>query len=516
MARRRQPKSQSEIFEGMRSDYRAAKESRFVARLTGVDPNGSGADYHIRNGYLKIIERARAAERNDPVIGAALTRLTSNVVGTGSWIDPQTGDPELDSVLADRFWKWASSPDSCHSEGEMSYAQIESMMFRSAVRDGDCFALLTDEGTIQVVEGHRLRTPNQTKQNVVHGVLCDSNGKRREIWVTREDIGLSDQTVKTNDVIKVPIRDESGERVVCQVMIPNRSSQRRGVSSLAPTTEISAMLDDVQFAMLVKQQFASLLVILRTQGEGAIPGPAFGGGPGTAGMGNGDGRDISPIPFLESGLDYRAGAGEKIEAFSPNIPGDSYFQHVRLLLQLIAINLGIPVQALLLDPADSSFSAWRSALEECKRRFRELQQNLGSQFHTPVWRWRVRWLLENDEEVYRLAARVGDQIYAHELRPIAWPYLDPETDAKAEALQLENILTSPRRLQGNRGCDWETIVKETIEDKMLLIKAAKNAADRLNQEVGLILTWEQVLRAGLPEKASVAKQPAANLPAPKE
>ena len=90
-----------EVFEGQRQDYLAAKHSRFVPRLTGVDFMGSGADFHYRKerDYLHMLERARDFERNDYVVGAGLNRLVSNVMQDGFTPDPSTGSDELNKAL---------------------------------------------------------------------------------------------------------------------------------------------------------------------------------------------------------------------------------------------------------------------------------------------------------------------------------------------------------------------------------------------------------------------------------
>jgi capsid protein len=75
--------------DGLRSDYRAAKETRFQSRLVGVDPAGSGADYHYANEaqFLRLRERARDYQRNDCIVGQAVRRLTANVVKDGFTLD---------------------------------------------------------------------------------------------------------------------------------------------------------------------------------------------------------------------------------------------------------------------------------------------------------------------------------------------------------------------------------------------------------------------------------------------
>ncbi len=78
-----------------------------------------------------------------------------------------------------------------------------------------------------------------------------------------------------------------------------------------------------------------------------------------------------------------------------------------MLLRFIAVNLCLPLPVLLLEPSDSNFSSWRGSFEQAKYTFREMQSILGGQLHRHVWRWKVRYWIEQDPEVRRLANEVG-------------------------------------------------------------------------------------------------------------
>jgi hypothetical protein len=61
----------AEAFEGLRSDYDAAKQTRFKRKRTGIVPTGSGADYHYRSeaAYFGMVETARDLCRNHCLVG---------------------------------------------------------------------------------------------------------------------------------------------------------------------------------------------------------------------------------------------------------------------------------------------------------------------------------------------------------------------------------------------------------------------------------------------------------------
>src|SRR5690606_23447280 len=76
------PTSIAQVFDKFRSDYEAAHDSRLKRKRTGYLPTGSNADYHLRNGFdhLKIMEQARAMDRDDAIIGQLVDRVVLNTI----------------------------------------------------------------------------------------------------------------------------------------------------------------------------------------------------------------------------------------------------------------------------------------------------------------------------------------------------------------------------------------------------------------------------------------------------
>jgi capsid protein len=476
-----------------RSDYRAGKTSRFVPRLSGVDPAGSGADYHYRSEreFLHVIERAREYERNDCIVRSGIDRLTANVLQEGFNPDPKTGNKELDAKLKEKWIAYSTDPDQVHSEGEFDWYQLERLAFRSIIRDGDCFALPLKTGQIQFVEGHRPRTPSATSLRVVHGLLLDENARRDELWLTREDVGIN-QVRLVRDIKKYQIRDAEGNRQVWHLYFPRRLSQRRGVSALVPVSDTVGQHDDLQFTTLVKAQMAAVLVMVEelAQSQQSVRGPGL-SGPVTGQ----EASSVSAIPEVGAGLHFKT--PNKLTGFAPNIPNPEFFPHAMLLLTFIAINLDLPVQVLLLDPQRASFSSWRAAIDQARVRFREMQKDLCSQLHEPVWKWKVRQWLESDASLAQYLGDGVDPFRCTWKRP-SWAYIDPLKDAQADALQAEKFLASMRGIYGKRGADWDEVAVEIVEDKATLIREALKMAAVINSEFPeAALTWRELLGPGL-------------------
>jgi len=479
-----------------RADYRAGKTSRFVPRLVGVDPAGSGADYHYRSEreFLHVIERSRDYERNDCIVRSGLDRLTANVLQEGFNPDPKTGNKELDSRLKDKWNRYAGDPDEVHSEGEFDWYQLERLAFRSIIRDGDCFVLPLKNGRIQFVEAHRPRTPSATSLRVVHGLLLDENARREELWVTREDVGINPVRL-VRDIKKYPIRDAEGNRQVLHLYFPRRLSQRRGVGAMVPVSDTVGQHDDLQFTTLVKAQMAAVLVMVEelAQSQKSVRGPGLGAP--TTGNDAAAVSSVSAIPEVGAGLHFKT--PNKLTGFAPNIPNPEFFPHAMLLLTFIAINLDLPVQVLLLDPQRASFSSWRAAIDQARVRFREMQKDLCSQLHEPIWKWKVRQWLESDVSLSQYLVAGVDPFKCSWKRP-SWAYIDPLKDAQADALQAEKFLASMRGIYGKRGADWDEVAVEIVQDKGLLIREALREAAVINSEFPEAkLTWRELLGPGL-------------------
>lgn len=497
----------------LRSDFRMSQDSRFMSRLTGVNPAGSGADYHYRfeHAYIHMMERARHYERDDAVIGQGIRRLAANVIQDGFTPDPDTGSKDLDGRLKDLWFDWSEDPDQCHSEGEFTFHDMEELAFSSTIRDGDIFAFPLIEGSVQLVEGHRPRTPLNTRRNVVHGILLDERARREELWVTKEDIGMHSSVRRVSDIAKYSFRDENGRKQIFQLYFPKRTSQRRGYTALAPVSDVIGMHDDLEFTKLVQHQMASLIVIIRQNMDNSRAGTGNG-----QGAGNGTESEqqlpnggVRRIPNIDAGLDIKANQNEKIEFNSANIPNESFFSHANLLLTFIAINLDMPVAMLLLDASNTNFSGWRGSMDQARVRFRWFQRKMISHWHRPIYRWKVQQWLIDDPAAAEFASK-SDEIdpFRHKWKIPGWPYIEPFKDSQADNLQQEKFLNSPRRLQAARGRQWEQLAPEIVQDKGLLIELAIEESERINKEYpSAAVTWREILGPGLNSTVQMASDP---------
>lgn len=495
-------------FESMKTDYAAMRTSRFRRQRTGLALSGSGGDYHYRSeaDYLRLMEYARDMDRNDAVIGQMVDRAVMNTVQGGLVPDPKTGDDKIDEDLRQRFDDWASDPEQCDVQGEMTFGQQQEQVLRSMFIDGDIFALPLDSGQLQLVEAHRARTPTNTKRNVIHGVVMDDKRRRLEYWFTKDDIELFQSVARVGDMEQYPAYDGDGRRNVYHVYSPKRSTQTRGVTALAPIFDVSGMFEDIQFAKMVQQQIVSCIAFIRKrdktyEGHGRDQYGAREEETMTDGV-------KKLIEELAPGMEIEGEPGETIEGFSPNVPNAEYFQHVRLILTLLGINLGIPLVMLLLDGSETNFSGWRGAIDQARLGFRRNQRLIRDRFCRHVNLWKVRQWISEDRALRHAAERLGPTMFKHEWNFPGWPYVQPKEDAETDAFRIEKRLASPRRVLAERGIEYSSEIREIIEDNALAIRSALTERESIIQDFpDAALDWRELLRVTTPEDLKLRKDP---------
>jgi len=493
--------------EAYRNDYAAARASRFRRRRVGVPLSGSGADYHYRSDadYLRVMEYARDMDRNDCVIGQMVDRAVQNTVQEGFTPDPRTGDKMLDKDLTEYWWDWALDPEQCDAAGELSFPAMEELTLRSAFVDGDIFALATRDGALQLVEAHRCRTPSNTTQNVVHGILLDDRRRRLQIWITKDDIDPMWTVSRVSDVIRYDVRSPDGLRQVFQVWVSGkRASQTRGVTAFAPVFDVAGIFEDLQFAKLVQAQVTSCFAIFRkrtlefsgstTKQQGARE---------TETQSDGTTRTVEGIA---PGMEITGQPGEELTGFSPGVPNAEFFPHVKLVLTLIGVNLGLPLVMVLMDASETNFSGWRGAVDQARLGFRRNQRRLIERFHAQVWRWKVAQWIADSPAIAAVAKRDGIKIFAHDWHAPRWPYVQPLQDASADLLEVRNGLNSHRRRAAERSIDWDDLSTEIVEDNALAITKAKMRARDMNADLkdeSERVHWRELISLPTPDGVTV-------------
>jgi lambda family phage portal protein len=427
-------------------------------------------------------------------VGQLLDRAIDNVLGTGLHLQPMTGDPGLDREQLDYWEAWSSSFQADWARRQ-DWSGLERLALRHRFLDGDCFAILHQTGggdiqsefplAVQVLEGDRVSAPDTVSDDNVHGVEID--------YLTDRVLGYHFTVPRRGqrkrhtlgglwyDTVFYPAHEETGEPAVLHVYEPSRLTQSRGVTAFHAVFDICGMFEDLNFAKLVQQQVVSCIaVFVQTERDYRW---------GNRETENRKDGTADTFEELYPGLVTRLRPGEKVESFSPRVPNAEYFEHVRLILRMIGMSLGMPLELVLLDTTDTTFHGYRGALQQAQKGFVGTQVRYPKRFGSPVWR-RLLQLWNNQ------AAAGNSKQYRHKWRGEGWPYVDPKTDAEAERVRLRSGLASPRQIQQERGRSWDDVKAEMVEDYASAIELAVERVQKLKEqypEETFDLTWRDVV-----------------------
>ena len=471
----------------MRGDYDAAKSSR-LRRRRNVPSGGSGSDYHFRNvsDYLRIMEYARDMDRNDCVVGSIVDRATINTIQDGATLDFDTGDRVLDEELLGGWNEWANDASACDVAGEDSFAEMEAKSFRSSKVDGDIWGVGTEENSLQWYEAHRCRSPSRTKKPVFQGIELGPGRRPLNAWFTSEDIGLGATGLLVRDFIQHPIRDDDGIRQVFQVhtTTKKRFGQTRGVSAFAPIFDLIGMHDDIEFAAVLKQQIQNALIFFKERDK-----DYRGGSEESLGETETEVRDDGSIETIEGigvGTMLKGKVGEKFKGFTATVPGADFFPHVKLILTLMGVNLGMPLILVLMDASETNFSGWRGAFEQAKLGFRQNQRQMIRRLNTPVLMWHLAGREKFDSSLKRSLDKIRFNAKSSRAPWFcwhlpSWPYVQPVDDRTADLIAVANYQEAPSTNMAKNGQDYDREIARCITDRGKAIEWAMIEAERLNE-----------------------------------
>ena len=109
---------------------------------------------------LSMVRKCRWAERNSGLFNQILNDLTLYTVGDGIKHQSHASTPEAREAYNDYFSEWAKK---CDITNRFSFNQVQNILLRGMLRDGDSFAVKTRNGfdvpKLQIMESHRVGDP---------------------------------------------------------------------------------------------------------------------------------------------------------------------------------------------------------------------------------------------------------------------------------------------------------------------------------------------------------------------
>jgi len=488
------------------SSYASGEATRMNPAPRGIDPLGSDADYHYRSehNYFLHVERGRAAVRNHPLVEQGINRLVTNLRLDGFVLDVDSGDEELDNDIKADWLAWcgetAAGQSLCDYEGTRTFQQIARQSFFNRVTDGDIVHLPLLDGRMQTWESHHVRTPfgakyqnNSDQDGFVHGVEI-RNGRTVAYWITPHNVPYYGSLTRLKQAKRFPVFDSEGNKITFWLGFRHRFFQRRGISRLSAPRDAMTGFEDLNYANTKSSLRRALIAYLMEDSATSSPTWQPGQSSPIPRAGQRSEQQVgNPLLGVETAIVEQAGEpaqiikapdGKTLKGWNASIPTQSFFDHASLMLNMLSVNLDLPLSILLLDGSKSNFHGQRFIWDQCKLRFRQIQHDEIQGLWAPTYEHRMRQKLNPDSPLYdpnwARAVDRGANPFSYVFRSRGWPYVKPLEDAMGEDLAEKRNLQSQREILAGRGIDLDQHIPQVINDRASWVRysisVAKNIA----------------------------------------
>ena len=383
-----------------------AAASRSKRSLSQWSTGSRDADSDILFDLPLLRDRSRDMLRNSPLASGAVNTVVTNVIGQGLKLQCRIDRKVLGMTDEEaEAWEWStelewqmwSGSQECDVARTLTFADIQSLVFRQVLENGDVFVLMPrfSRGNnpytlkLQVIEADRVSNENNAPDSdmLAAGVEKDEYGAPLAYHVMKQHPGnILYATRKKYEWNKVAaFGSQSGVRNVIHLFNTLRPGQTRGVPYLTPVIEPLKQLERYTEAELMAAVVASMFtVFIKTETGEGLGASLFS-----------DATDAGPN---SSGDDYKLGNGaivglaanEDISTANPGRPNAGFDPFVKAILQQIGVALEIPYEVLI-HHFSSSYSASRAALIEVWRFFRNRRAWLARNYCQLVYE---NWLIE--------------------------------------------------------------------------------------------------------------------------
>lgn len=462
-----------------RLGYRAAEVIRKSGR---VQPSSGSGDYQARWDLKLLRAESQRFDRDNGLYTGTVNRLLDNILGDGFRLQARTANKRTNARLEELWCEWGKE---CEVRGLDDWYDIERMVGRHIIVDGDAAALKLDAGTLQLIEAERIDYPATQigKSRVENGVELDPVGRPVAFHICNY---RPDGTV-----------DSKGMRYTADNVIfiaaRNRISQTRGMPLMVPSFPMFHRINDVCDSEAVAWQLLSRLAVAINRKDAAE----------LADLTSTAGDDTTP-PSMASryhdigdAIIFNGEPGETVQGIERTLPGADFPESIKAFMRLLGLPIGFPLELMLLDWSNTNYSSARAALLQAYRMLTRWQRMLMRSFHTPVYEWKVKQWVEAG------LIRPSDDVLEHDWFPPPFPWIEPLKDAEANALLVDRGYSTYAEVLKGQNRDRV----DMIDQRALEIREAIATAKAIEEETGEKVPWQ--LFAGYEAAAASADPQAA-------
>ena len=409
----------------------------------------------VYNGAATIAARAQHFALNT-AIGAWITdNLVGMLIGAGIVPRSKHQSPAVRETLQRAFLSWTDGAD---ADGRTDFYGLQALFARDLVILGEALGIWTEDPRTGAPQLRRLH-PEQLDRSVswrkaggyaLQGVEFDLSGR-----IVAYHIRPALPGDALAGMALAPERIPASE--VIHAFRPLMPGQVRGLSWFATVLLSAKELDATLDAMILRTKIAALHAGFITDNEGGSPydGASANGAQEVA-------LEPGSMPVLP--------AGKHVDFFPlPDQGGASAL--VTDLFRMIAAGCGVTFEAATGNYSQVNYSSARMAKMDLRPFIEGVQhQVIVFGLCRPVWKRFMRWQVLTGRIAAAAYMRDPAAFEVAKWLPPAWPWIDPEGEAKAAQVALQMNLRSRSEIIAERGYDAEEVDAEIAADQKRLAK----------------------------------------------
>lgn len=396
---------------------------------------------------MRMRDRSRQLDRNNALASGMLDRAVENIIGKGMTLRARTKSETFNKAAEEL---WAKDCDSIDVRGLASFGQLQRLLLRSKLRDGDVGAILVSrngEPAIQAVEGDWIDSFTKAgldTPNTVHGIDIDEYQRPTGFHVRYYDDvgGRQEQVIPARNFVYMPrlktFADLRGEPVFAQVF-PYFDQ----IDGYIEATVVAARMAACFGAVVTSSNAGNQINALGTQQS-----PTGG---------------TQRIASLEPGMIQYLRPNESLTQVSPQQPTQNFPDFIAALVRFAGLNLGLPLELVMLDFSRTNYSSARAALLQAYRAFRTQQQEFIDQFLGRVYPWWISKMVKLGR--LEVPAEIRDSFWDHEWMAPGWAWVDPVKEIQAAMMEVDAGLNTRTNIAASHGREFTKIVSQLAQEE---------------------------------------------------
>ena len=441
-----------------RRGYDAATSSRLTSNWS---VSNSSADAALKGAIAPLRYKSRDLVRNSPFARQAVRAIESNTIGAHgiklqAQVRQQRGkrlDTKINNQIEQAWSNWKRY-DSCHTAGRLCFTDIEKVIVRSLVTDGEIFVRFVRKpfGRSQIPFALDLLEADQLDSE-----YTGRSSKKKNTWrmgIEQNEFGRAVQyAFLKKHPGDTPFGTPVGQREhmivpaseICHIFVSNRPSQSRGEPWLSSSILSLHHLAGFQEASVIRARAASSLMGFITSPEGELDQ-------------GGEVYDNERVSQFEPGKFSYLQAGESVTVPDFDSPNSEFPEFMSAMLRSVASGCGISYESVSKDFSKTNYSSSRLSLLEDRNHYRSLQTYLIENFHSRVF---DAWLematlsgalvlpsYDTEPERYRKVRWI----------PRGWDWIDPQKEIVAAKEAIKAGLKTQSQIVSENGGDLEELL----------------------------------------------------------